>query len=399
MVQDFIYTDEFRDLRNRVALSMLSSSDFPIQLHVTHSSGGGVDTYIRNLKHASADVAHVVLRPGRSYSEIVRGDAENKLFGFTLECDEIDAVVLGDFQGVILPSLALLQPQLASVVLHSFVGWKPEEIEGLMAFLVEYGLGYSMVGHDYMALCPRIKLIDSGGEFCDVGDAARCGHCLRTGEKPIETSLMAPYVSDIYLYRDFFGAILKGAEELICSTQDQADRFARQGLEQVVVKEAFEAPFSVLPSYQHDPASRNVVLIGGLSVEKGSERLFHVASHCLQINPSVHFYLVGSASNQDHLSKLPNFTSVASYRTFNELHDAVRSIYSPIAFFPAVWPETWCYTLSEALMLALPVIAPNLGALGGRIKRAGIAAYKLYEPKVSNQELAALVCEGIEISA
>jgi GT2 family glycosyltransferase len=395
MVQEFIDSDEFLHLRNRVALSLLRNSDLPICLHITHSSGGGIDTYIRDLRHQEPGVAHVLLRPGRSYSEIVSGDAVNKLFAFTLECDEIDAVILGDIQGMITTSLAALSSQLSSVVLHSFVGWKPNEIERLMGFLAEHDVAYSIVGHDYMVVCPRIKLIDSSGEFCDVGDVARCAHCLRTGDNPLETSLMAPYTSDIELYRAFFANILGGALEIICSTQDQAERFARQGFQQVVVREPFEAPFSVLPSYQHDPESRNVVLIGGVSVEKGAERLFQVASHCLQINPSVHFYLVGAASNIEDLSELPNFTSVTSYRSFNELHDAVRSIYSPIAFFPAVWPETWCYTLSEAIKMGLPVIAPNLGALGSRLAGSQADNVKLYDPALSNRDLAAMVCAGV----
>jgi glycosyltransferase involved in cell wall biosynthesis len=207
---------------------------------------------------------------------------------------------------------------------------------------------------------------------------------------------MAPYNSDIKLYREFFGSILRRSEEIICSTQDQAERFARQGFQQVLVSEPFEAPFSVLPSYQHDPASRNVVLIGGLSVEKGAEQLFHVASHCLQINPSVHFYLVGAASNLEDLTRLPNFTSVSRYSTFNELHDAVRYIYSPIAFFPAIWPETWCYTLSEALQMGLPVIAPNLGALGSRLSRSDTTLVKLYDPEVRSLDLAKLISDGFD---
>lgn len=393
MVQEFIYTDDFLQLRNRVALGLLRGGGLPINLHVTHSSGGGVDTYIRDLRHQSPGMAHIVLRSGRSYSEIVSGDAVNKLFGFTLECSELDAVILGDFEDAILAALVPLLPQISSVLMHSFVGWKPNEIERLMGFLDEHHLAYSIIGHDYMAVCPRIKLIDSAGEFCDVGDVSRCAHCLRTGDRPIETSLMAPYTSDIELYREFFARILSGAEEIICSTQDQAERFVRQGFHQVVVREPFEAPFSVLPSYQHDPASRNVVLIGGVSVEKGAERLFHVASHCLQINPSVHFYLVGSASNLEDLSRLPNFTSVSSYSTFNELHDAVRSIYSPIALFPAIWPETWCYTLSEVQQMGLPVIAPNLGALGQRLE--GIQRAKIYEPTLSDHDLAELVSNGM----
>jgi len=139
-----------------------------------------------------------------------------------------------------------------------------------------------------------------------------------------------------------------------------------------------------------------VVLIGGVSVEKGAERLFHVASHCLQINPSVHFYLVGAASNLESLSELPNFTHISSYSSFNELHEAVRSIYSPIAFFPAIWPETWCYTLSEAFAMGLPVIAPNLGALGSRLGRSKTNLVKIYDPGVSDLGLAELICDGID---
>lgn len=396
MVQEFIYTDDLLPLRNRVALDLLTKSALPIQLHISHSSGGGIDTYISSLIDHDSSMIHVVLSSGRSYAELASGDAGNKLFAFDLECSRLDAVIIGRFQDVILSSLTSLLPHLVSVVLHSFVGWKPIEIEVLMGFLAEHQLSYAVVGHDYMAVCPRIKLIDSAGEFCDVGDTSRCTFCLRTSDRPVETSLMAPYNSDIKLYREFFGSILRKSEEIICSTQYQAERFARQGFQQVVVKEPFEATFSVLPSYQHDPASRNVVLIGGISVEKGAERLLHVASHCLQINPSVHFYLVGAASNLEDLSRLPNFTSVSSYTTFNELHDSVRSIYSPIAFFPAIWPETWCYTLSEALQMGLPVIAPNLGAFSSRLSRLHTPLVKLYDPEVSSLNLAKLISNGFD---
>lgn len=113
----------------------------------------------------------------------------------------------------------------------------------------------------------------------------------------------------------------------------------------------------------------------------------------------MHFYLVGAASNLEDLTRLPNFTSVSSYSGFNELHDAVRAIYSPIAFFPNIWPETWCYTLSEALQMGLPVIAPEIGALGSRLSERQSANLKLYDVTLSNRDLAVLICGGMgEIS-
>jgi GT2 family glycosyltransferase len=395
MVEEFIYVDEFCPLRNQVALSLLLSAGRPLALHVTHSSGGGVDKYIEGLRQEDPNTCHVLLRPGRSYADLVTGSAATKLFAFSLECDELDAVILGDFKGVVCSSIAALRELITTVTLHSFVGWKAEEIELLMATIQGHGMPYAMVAHDYMPVCPRIKLIDSSGDFCDVGDTARCTHCLRTGETPVESALLAPFTSDITLYRSLFTGILEGAVEIICSTADQAQRFARQGFENTVVREPHEPASSLLPGYRHDPASRNIVLIGGLSVEKGAERLFQVASHSLHINPSSHFYLVGAACNVESLATLPNFTHIGGFTSFNQLHDHLRSIHSPIAFFPAIWPETWCYTLSEALLMGLPVIAPNLGALGSRLQELQSPLVTLYPPTLSHLELAELVCAGL----
>ena len=37
---------------------------------------------------------------------------------------------------------------------------------------------------------------------------------------------------------------------------------------------------------------------------------------------------------------------------------------------PAIWPETWCYALSELWMAGLPVLAFDHGAPAERIRRA-----------------------------
>lgn len=252
-----------------------------------------------------------------------------------------------------------------------------------------------MIAHDYLTLCPRIKLIASNGEFCDVGSVQRCQHCLRTGVPPIESSLMSPYINDMSLYRRFFADILRGADEVVCSTADQAQRFTAQGITNISVREPYEPASSQLGIYHHDQKSRNILLIGALGEEKGSVRLFHVASHCLYLDPSVHFYLAGDASNLASLCELPNFTHLGHYTNYNDLHEHARRIYSPIAFFPAIWPETWSYTLSEILELDIPLIAPALGALGSRLQHHASSKVKLYDPELNHLELAHIVCEGM----
>jgi len=42
-----------------------------------------------------------------------------------------------------------------------------------------------------------------------------------------------------------------------------------------------------------------------------------------------------------------------------------------VAWLPSVWPETWCFTLSEAWCAGLPVVAFDLGAQAERIRHTG----------------------------
>lgn len=396
MIQEFIAYDELIPLRNSVSRLLLERSEKPYVIHVTHSSGGGIDKYINSMIDEIEDCHHALLRPGRTYADLAKGDAAAKTDSFTLECAQRDAVVIGDLATSMLGALVGIQTKISRFIIHSFVGWKSEEIEQLILLLNTHNIGYDVVAHDYMFLCPMIKLIDASGTFCDVGSTNHCNHCLRTSESLVETSLLAPYTSDIELYRAFFATILNGADQIICSTQDQASRISKLWFSNTVILEPNEPSYCLLPGIKHDNNSRNIVLVGGISVEKGADRLFQVASLSLQINSLVHFYLIGAVSNSERMQSLPNFTHIGAYASFNELYDYLSGLYSPTAFFPTIWPETWCYTLSEVLMLGLPTLAPKLGAIGSRLEAQNSPLIKLYSPELSDYQLAELVCAGFQ---
>ena len=42
-----------------------------------------------------------------------------------------------------------------------------------------------------------------------------------------------------------------------------------------------------------------------------------------------------------------------------------------LAFLPSIWPETWCFALSEAWRAGLYAVAFDLGAQAARIKATG----------------------------
>jgi O-antigen biosynthesis protein len=55
-----------------------------------------------------------------------------------------------------------------------------------------------------------------------------------------------------------------------------------------------------------------------------------------------------------------------SYR-HEELPDLLAAARPHLIWFPALWPETYSYTLSAAMLSGAPIVAPNLGAFAERL--------------------------------
>lgn len=64
-----------------------------------------------------------------------------------------------------------------------------------------------------------------------------------------------------------------------------------------------------------------------------------------------------------------------------------------LAWFPPGMPESHCYALSDAWMSGLPVLAPDHGALGERVRRHGGGA--LYDPQLDAAALAARITDAL----
>ncbi|SBO44980.1 glycosyltransferase [Cyanobium sp. NIES-981] len=388
MIQEYIQKDYLRTQRNVVSQRLISDSGHPLMLHVTHSSGGGIAKYIADMMIDESESCHFLLSPGRQFNDLVRNDISDQ--SFALECERLRVAVKGNFFHDILPVLTEAFQQRGAgcrVVIHSFVGWKPAEISQLLASLKDAAVGYDVVAHDYMFLCPRIKLINSSSHYCSVGSNTECMHCLRTADPCVETALLAPYSTQIELYRDFFGSVLRSARTIFCSTQELVEQFSGQGFANTTLREPFEPLYSHLPTALDYVFSPNIVLIGNISVEKGSGVLLNLASAALSMGSDLHFYIVGAASNMGELSALANVTHIGPYRSFGELHHLVSTLHNPTALFPGIWPETWCYTLSEALALRLPIIASNIGAVGERLRKLESPHVHLYDPSCSAIDL------------
>jgi hypothetical protein len=84
-------------------------------------------------------------------------------------------------------------------------------------------------------------------------------------------------------------------------------------------------------------------------------------------NMDIEFHLIGYPYRS--LRTLPrNLLTVHGGYQEKDLPQLLQSLQADVVWFPALWPETYSYTLSAALEVGLPVVAPDLGAFAERLQ-------------------------------
>ena len=110
-----------------------------------------------------------------------------------------------------------------------------------------------------------------------------------------------------------------------------------------------------------------VAFIGGISEEKGGKAIADI----IRRGPSdVEWYVFGGIGEESLFQlKKNNLLKTGFY--YQEDLAALLSLHQIDAIcILSKWPETFSYTLSEALLNHIPVIVTNIGALGSRMKDA-----------------------------
>ena len=111
-------------------------------------------------------------------------------------------------------------------------------------------------------------------------------------------------------------------------------------------------------------------VVGAISIEKGYELLLACARDSANRKLNLEFCLVGYSCDNERLIATGHVQITGPY----EEHDAValiRAQQAQLAWLPSLWPETWCYTLTQAWQASLNVVAFDIGAQAERIRRTG----------------------------
>ena len=110
-----------------------------------------------------------------------------------------------------------------------------------------------------------------------------------------------------------------------------------------------------------------VAVVGAIGIEKGYEYLLACARHVTAQRLAMEFVVVGHTCDDKRLLDTGAVQITGNYEEA-EAVELIRAQDAELGFLPALWPETWSYTLSQLWQAGLDVVAFDIGAPAERIR-------------------------------
>jgi glycosyltransferase involved in cell wall biosynthesis len=335
----------------------------PVNLHLLHSWGGGLDRWARlfaagdrrsrNLVLASAGTRdayglELVLWDAATGEELARRTLHDAICEVAVRNPEYDAV---------LRALAA-EHGAEHLYISSLIGHSLDALA--------LGLPTTIVHHDFFPFCPALNLyFDGTCATCGTEHLDRC----RT-ENPFSELFRGNSTAYWLLLRDRYFELLEGQGPThVCPLEWVRDALRR-------IDPRFGArPFAVI-GHGLDEAPRDcfggaepgrrlrLLHLGRLNRYKGLGSLRALLPRLLPIADVI---LLGSGPPGAEFAGLDGVRVIEEYQP-EELTGWLRRLGPDLALFLSEVPETYSFTLSEVLLRAIPVVARRLGALAARVE-------------------------------
>jgi O-antigen biosynthesis protein len=331
-VADFFERDPARPLRCAVDIARLKSSALPRVLMVTHGWGGGTERHVRELaKLIESESDVLMLRPERSNNLSLTWLRTGEALQVFFKADSAFEQLLKFVEGL----------GVSRMHLHHVHGLPVDVLtmaEGLRVPL-------DITLHDYFPITPQYHLSPGAAMPDDTATS-------------VQNHAWGLSVTE---WRSRFGALLNQAERVISPSRDLANR-----VEAVFPNLKCEIwPHFVLPAKVHD-ADFKVVLLGGLTPEKGLDVLEACATDAHEKKLPLAFSLLGHTSRPVPQWPFLPIEISGSYRD-EDLARRIELTRPDVFLFPSQIPESFSYTLSSAMATGRPIVASNLGSFKERL--------------------------------
>lgn len=344
------------------------------RLHITHGLGGGTAVWVNDFCRADISCRNLVLQSvvsGNNFGarlllyEPAAGD--KPMFEWQLATPIANTAMFhGEYQALLEQVIDLFD--VSSILVSSLIGH--------CLGVLDIDLPTGVIWHDHYPFCPVIyATLESPCLSCSTHSLQECH-----SHNPHNIFRASMNITDWLAVRTAYAdKLMQPWIRVIAPSKSAVDRWL------VLVPTFQNIQFSVIPHglepgllghplrlpVKTSGERLRIVVVGKLFVHKGQllleaalDRLLEFADILLLGCGNFHYVLRGK---EKAFKDKPGLELIDTYER-HQLGELVHRFRPNAAMLISVWPETFCYTLSEMLALHIPVVATRLGALAERIE-------------------------------
>jgi len=325
-----------------------------------HNGGGGTNIYTRELiKDINADGYSVLRVYPFNEGWIVQwfGEDDGMLF-HTSSIDEMYNVLSSSCS--------------TSIIINSLYG-HPDlkaSASNIVSLALALGAKLDINIHDFNAICASPHLLNYQGKYCGVPkDFDVCNKCLKKNEGWYHSWIPEDNMAvDISEWRKPFAKLFEAATTVTFFDSSSVE----------IVRQVFHLESNKIKIIPHVTnyfkcdvpvnlgGQLQIGVLGTLSKGKGGDVVRELYEYMESQNIYVHIpiTLIGSS-----VVELPKYFSVHGNYIPNDLPIIISKRGINVILMPSIVPETFSYTISEAIKMGLPIVAFDIGAQGNRVKQ------------------------------
>lgn len=218
--------------------------------------------------------------------------------------------------------------------------------------------------HDFYAICPSQHLLDYHENYCFVPQKHdQCLTCLNNNSAAHWASSKPV---DIVSWRDPFSRLFEVAN-VISVFDDSTVEILRKAfavdVDKISVVPHSDSYFS--PNEKMICSKKiHIAVLGTLTTVKGADIVNALEEYIEQKKYIAELTVIGAS----YVPTAPEINVLGSYEN-KDLPEIIYNLKVNVILMPTIVPETYSYTISEAMKIGLPIVAFDIGAQGNRVKQ------------------------------
>lgn len=220
-----------------------------------------------------------------------------------------------------------------------------------------YGIDMVVTLHDFYSLCPSINMLYCDKTYCENIINKNCASCLiKTGRA--SNNIVPEWQSDWHNF-------LKKADKVIVPSRDTRSRLECifNDIEITVIEHGVDIPKTAVKATLD--GKLKVAFIGVICRHKGGDMIKALINE--NERKKIEFHTFGKSEYKELTKSKANYKYHGAYRREN-LNKLLWENKINIICFLQIWPETYSYTVDEAVSAGIPVLSLDMGAGAKRIK-------------------------------